>query len=104
MDDERLRRDRESGWAVYLSAGSHTGTPVVEGEQTFRFRAESRVTYALALMALARIARDAAWDFTYGPLNMGAVEEQGLVVSGPDVASWADDFLREVPGLHRAEE
>jgi hypothetical protein len=73
-------------------------------EQTIRFRAESRVVYAKALIALTRVARETDRDFTYGPLNAVAAVEQGLVVSGPDVLAWADDFMKQVPGLHRADE
>lgn len=74
------------------------------GNQAIRFRAESRVVYASALLALTRLARDTGREFTYGPLDSVAALEQGLVVSGPDVLEWADDFMRQVPGLQRADE
>jgi hypothetical protein len=74
------------------------------GDQTIRFRAESRITYARALIVLTQMAWDTAREFTFGPLDAAAVEEQGLVVSGPDVLEWADDFMEQVPGLHRADE
>lgn len=73
-------------------------------EPTFRFRAASRIVYAKALLALVRRARDSYHDFTFGPLELAALEDQGLLVSGPGVAEWADDFLTEVPGLHLADE
>lgn len=79
-----------------MSMGDH--------DQTIRFRAEDRVTYARALIRLTRMARDTDREFTFGPLSAVAAVEQGLVVSGPDVLSWADDFMEQVPGLHRADE
>jgi hypothetical protein len=74
------------------------------GSSTVRFRAESRVVYARALLALTEHARTSASEFTFGPLHMAALEEQGLAVTGPDVQAWADDFLAEIPGLHRADD
>jgi hypothetical protein len=73
-------------------------------DTTIRFRAESRVTYARALLALTRRARDTGSDFTFGPLGLHALEDQGLAVSGVDLPKWADDFLVEVPGLHRSDD
>jgi hypothetical protein len=73
-------------------------------DPTIRFRAESRVTYARALLALTRRARDTGSDFTFGPLDLHALEDHGLAVSGPDLGKWADDFLAGVPGLHLADE
>jgi len=72
-------------------------------DQTIRFRAESRITYARALVALTRIARETARDFEYGPLDMAALEDQGLVLTGSGVTEWADDFMGQVPGLYRDE-
>lgn len=72
--------------------------------ETLRFRAESRITYGRALLALTRLARDTDHKFSFGPLDIAAVEEQGLLVSGPDVLEWADDFMKQVPGLYRADE
>jgi hypothetical protein len=74
------------------------------GDRTIRFRAESRITYAHALIALTKRARDTEHDFTYGPLDLAALEEQGLAVAGSDVLEWADDFMEQVPGLYRADE
>lgn len=73
-------------------------------DDTLRFRAESRVTYARALLALLHRARGSDLDFTFGPLELGDLENQGLAVSGSDVRTWADDFISEVPGLHLADE
>lgn len=71
-------------------------------DSTIRFRAESRLVYAYAIIALVVRARDGR-DFTFGPMLPAALEEQGLTVTGPDLGDWADDFLAEVPGLHRDE-
>lgn len=71
---------------------------------TIRFRAESRISYARALRVLVERARTSSYDFDIGPLDLRALEDQGLTVSGPDVGRWADDFLAEVPGLHLADE
>jgi len=74
------------------------------GEQVLRFRAESRIIYATALVSLTKRARSSDEKFTFGPLDMDALEDQGLLISGPDILGWADDFLRQVPGLYRSEE
>lgn len=73
-------------------------------EATIRFRAESRVSYARALTVLVKRARNGDGDFTFGPLSLRALEDQGLAVTGPGISEWADDFLAEVPGLHLADE
>lgn len=101
----RRARDKRIRWAVYkTSVGEYTGTPVAEGDQTVRFRASSRLSYARALIVLLSHARSSAREFTFGPLNTTALEDQGLLVSGPDAESWADDLLKSVPGLHRSDE
>lgn len=73
-------------------------------DQTFRFRAGSRVTYSKAVIALVRRARTGDLAYVFGPLDLAALEDQGLTVSGPGVREWVDDFLTEVPGLHLADE
>jgi hypothetical protein len=73
-------------------------------DQAFRFRAESRITYAHALVNLLKRARSGSDDFTFGPLTLAALEYQGLLVSGPGVSGWADDFLKQIPGLYRSDE
>jgi hypothetical protein len=77
---------------------------VTSPEPTFRFRAESRITYAQALLSLVHRARNGTEDFTFGPLELPVLEDQGLAVSGIGVPGWADDFLAEVPGLYLADE
>ena len=74
------------------------------GDVTVRFRAETRVSYAHALVALVKRARNGTGDSVFGPLSLKALEDQGLTVSGPGIRGWADDFLAEVPGLHLADE
>lgn len=73
-------------------------------DQAIRFRAESRIIYARALVNLLNRARSESTGFTFGPLTLAALEDQGLVISGPAVSGWADDFLKQVPGLIRADE
>jgi hypothetical protein len=75
-----------------------------EPDLTFRFRAESRIIYARALVNLLRRARSGDDDFTFGPLMLAALQDQGLVISGPSVSGWVDDFLKQVPGIYRADE
>lgn len=76
----------------------------MEADLTIRFRAESRITYARALVNLFSRARSGSDDFTFGPLTLAALEDQGLLISGAGVSGWADDFLKEIPGLHRSDE
>lgn len=74
-------------------------------DETFRFRAASRVTYSKALLALVRRARSEPDSmFVFGPFDLSALEDQGLAVSGPGVSEWADDFMAGVPGLYPADE
>lgn len=72
--------------------------------ETLRFRAPTRLSYVHALLALVHRARTTDEEFTFGPVALPALEEQGLAVSGPGIRSWADDFLAEVPGLYLADE
>ena len=58
-----------------------------EGERgslssTIRRFAASRLVYATALLALVNYARGHDGDFTFGPLDLAALESQGLAVSG----------------------
>lgn len=73
-------------------------------DATIRFRAGSRLAYAQALISLTELAREGTRDFSFGPLDLGALEDQGLTISGPDLEKWADDFMGSAPGLHRADE
>lgn len=67
-------------------------------DSTVRYWAASRHTYAVALTALVEYARGHGEDFAAGPLDLGALEHQGLTVSGPDL-SGVRAVLAEVPGL-----
>ena len=67
-------------------------------DSTARYRAESRHVYARALVALAEHARDSTDDFVFGPLDLSALEHQGLAVSGPDLTA-VREALSAVPGL-----
>lgn len=71
--------------------------------ETVRFRALRRLDYARALIALTELAR--TWDgpeFSYGPMSLAGMEQQGVVITGDDVAGPAgllrkDSAFIEVP-------
>jgi len=65
---------------------------------TIRYRAESRFTYARALLELVTHARQGQEDFSFGPLDLGALERNGLAVTGPDLTA-VRKVLAKVPGL-----
>ena len=65
---------------------------------TVRYRAESRFTYANALFELVTHARRSGDDFSFGPAELGALERNGLTVSGPDLAA-VRKVLAKIPGL-----
>jgi hypothetical protein len=67
-------------------------------DRTIRYRAGTRYTYAQALVDLAEYARGHQDDFTFGPLDVSALEQQGLAVSGPDL-SGVRKVLAGIPGL-----
>ena len=68
-------------------------------DQTLRYRAVHRYTYAAALLRLVELARAHTGPaFAFGPLSLDAMEDQGLEVSGPDLAA-VTDVLAGVPGL-----
>lgn len=73
-------------------------------EQTRRFRGDSSMAYARAVLWLVRLSRRTSLEFSFGPLDVEAMYRNGITVVGPDVDRWADDFLAGVPGLHRADE
>lgn len=70
--------------------------------QTVRYRSGIRLAYAVALLALMEHARQSGEDFEYGPLDLSAAEDQGLVISGHDV-SGAELALAGIPGLYRSD-
>jgi hypothetical protein len=71
-----------------------------------RFRALTRIPYAQAVAALTRYARASTAEFSYGPLRVDAMENQGLVVSASEdeLASIVDLLSLQVPGLYAVEE
>jgi hypothetical protein len=71
---------------------------------TLRFRsAAGRLPYAQALLALTEHARVSDRDFDFGPDTLASLEEQGLVIAGPDLAE-EEQLLRKVAGLHVSDE
>lgn len=70
--------------------------------ETIRWRAHSRYSYALALLALVQLARTHEGEpFHFGPLDIDQVENTGIVVSGADLGA-VTDTLSGVPGLFRS--
>jgi hypothetical protein len=69
---------------------------------TARYRAASRHSYAQALLVLLRYAREHGDDFEFGPLDLAALEHQGLAVTGPDLTG-VRQVLSAVPGLEPEE-
>jgi hypothetical protein len=68
-------------------------------DSTVRYFAESRHAYSRALLELVTYARshpDAV--FAFGPLDLTALENQGLAVTGPDLAG-VQKLLDSLPGL-----
>jgi hypothetical protein len=67
-------------------------------DSTVRYFAESRHVYSRALLELVTYAREHDGDFTFGPLDLGALEGSGLAISGPDLAG-VRKLLDGLPGL-----
>ena len=65
---------------------------------TDRWFASSRRTYARALLDLATYARTHEDDFSLGPLDVAALDHQGLAVTGPDLTG-VREVLGKIPGL-----
>jgi hypothetical protein len=70
--------------------------------QTLRYRAVMRLAYSVALLELMEYARESKASFEFGPMNLDALENQGLVISG-DVAG-AAKVLAGVEGLFLSED
>jgi hypothetical protein len=70
---------------------------------SLRYRGVMRLAYSVALLLLMEHARDTKDDFSFGPWDLDALEGQGLVVSGPDLAG-ARKVLDGVPGLFLSDE
>lgn len=55
---------------------------------TARFRSQTRYGYSRALLALTELARrHDGPEFSFGPLSLDGLEQQGLVLSGEDITS-----------------
>lgn len=67
-------------------------------DQTARYYASSRTVYARALLRLSAYARTHTDDFSFGPLDLAALENQGLTITGTDLAG-AREVLGKVAGL-----
>lgn len=67
-------------------------------DSTLRFRASSRLAYGQALVALAEHARGSVDDFEFGPMDLSALEHQGLLVTGPKLAV-VRAVLAKIPGI-----
>jgi len=70
--------------------------------QTLRYRGAMRLAYSVALLLLMEHARESKDKFDFGPMNLDALENQGLVISG-DVAG-AAKMLAGVEGLFLSDE
>lgn len=72
---------------------------------TLRYRAESTISYARALYALTVYAHDHhdAW-FDYGPLQLEALLDTGLIVAGPGELESVRRLLEEIQGLYPSDE
>jgi hypothetical protein len=66
---------------------------------TLRYRALQRYSYARALLALTELARSSPGPaFSFGPMDLGALERNGMVVTGDDLAA-VQQALTAVPGV-----
>lgn len=66
---------------------------------TLRYRGLYRFVLAKALLALVEYARDNPHpEFSFGPMNLRALEQSGLVVSGSDLSA-VTDVLDRIHGL-----
>lgn len=70
---------------------------------TIRWFAASRLVYATALLALVNYAREHGEEFTFGPLDLSALENSGLVIAGPDLAG-VKSLLDGIHGLAQVDD
>lgn len=69
-------------------------------DETRRWFADSSVSYALAAIALLEYAREHRVKYVFGPLEVRAMLDGGLAVSGsPEDLTHAAKVLADVPGL-----
>lgn len=79
-----------------MAGGAARSTTVAE---TLRYRAPTRITYSLALIALVEYGREHSDpDFEFGPLDLERLETEGLHISGTSLEG-VSDVLARVPGL-----
>ena len=78
-------------------------TTPVEAVRTLRYRAVMSLAYSVALLYLMEYARMSREDFEYGPMDLAALEDQGLTVSGPRLDG-VMKALADIPGLYLSEE
>jgi hypothetical protein len=71
--------------------------------QSLRYRAAMRLAYSVALLFLIEHARDSKDSYEFGPMNLDALEDQGLVVTGADLAG-VQKILADIPGLFLSED
>jgi hypothetical protein len=67
-------------------------------DQTRRYYADTSLSYALAAIALFEYARTHRGEFVFGPMDVEAMKQAGLTISGPDLAGPAE-VLSGVLGL-----
>jgi hypothetical protein len=71
--------------------------------QTLRYRAPMELAYVVALLLLMEYARESDDRFTYGPMSLEALRDQGLLVSGLRLDG-VRKVLAEIPGLHLSDD
>jgi hypothetical protein len=74
-----------------------------EAVRTLRYRAAMNIAYAVALLYLLEYARSSREDFEYGPMDLAALHDQGLIVSGSRLDG-VQKVLAEIPGLYLSDE
>jgi hypothetical protein len=62
-----------------------------------------KLSYSVALLLLMEYSRSSKDMFEFGPMDLAALENQGLVISGPDLAG-AQKVLAGIPGLYLSDE
>ncbi len=69
-------------------------------DKTARYRADSSLSYTLAILKLVEHSRKSPEDprIEFGPMTLEGMITHGLVVTGPDLSE-VGKLLSEVPGL-----
>lgn len=68
-------------------------------QKTIRYRAAMGLAYSVAMLALMEYARSSTENFTFGPMTLEALEDQGLAISGTDLEG-VQRVLAGIPGLY----